>query len=191
MSLFDLVDNTKTDKNTDHCYLGIYDKLLYPHKYTANRVLEVGIQRGGSIKLWRDYFVNAQIYGVDIMSYEEVWNDIKKDDRIILYTSVNAYDHTFVTKHLYDQKLQFDFILEDGPHTLDSMKSFIKLYLPILSETGILIIEDVQDISWIDELRSVVDDKDQPFVNYYDMRKIHNKYDDIIFVINRFKYVKR
>ena len=30
MSLIQLVDNTKTDKNTIHSYLGLYEKLLSP-----------------------------------------------------------------------------------------------------------------------------------------------------------------
>ena len=47
-------------------------------------------------------------------------------------------------------------MLDDGPHTLDSMKQFIKLYSQIMSEDGILMIEDVQSIDWIDELKSVV-----------------------------------
>jgi len=35
-------------------------------------------------------------------------------------------------------------MLDDGPHTLESMKQFIKLYSQIMTDDGILIIEDVQ-----------------------------------------------
>jgi hypothetical protein len=60
MSLVDLVDNSKTDKNTVHSYLPLYQELLQGKKDTAKNVLEVGIgnfgdKNGGSIKMWRDF----------------------------------------------------------------------------------------------------------------------------------------
>jgi hypothetical protein len=55
MSLEEIVDNSRTDKNTGHSYLPLYDKLLINKKETAKNVLEVGIgpweNNGGSIKL--------------------------------------------------------------------------------------------------------------------------------------------
>ena len=53
MSLEVIVDNSKTDKNTLHSYLPLYQNLLTSKKETAKNVLEVGIYQGGSIKLWR------------------------------------------------------------------------------------------------------------------------------------------
>ena len=55
MSLETLVDNSRTDKNTRHSYLPLYQELLIKKKETATNVLEVGIQMGGSIKLWSDF----------------------------------------------------------------------------------------------------------------------------------------
>jgi hypothetical protein len=51
MSLEELVDNSRTDKNTRHSYLPLYQNLLIKKKQTAKNVLEVGICFGGSIKL--------------------------------------------------------------------------------------------------------------------------------------------
>lgn len=62
MSLEKIVDNSRTDKNTIHSYLSLYQKLLITKKETAKNVLEVGIYNGGSIKLWSDYFTNANVY---------------------------------------------------------------------------------------------------------------------------------
>ena len=104
MSLITLVDNSKTDKNTSHSYLHLYQTLLESKKYTAKRVLEVGIgefeeKNGGSIKLWRDFFVNATIYGLDILPINRVINEILNDDRVILYTSTDAYNEDFFKTH--------------------------------------------------------------------------------------------
>ena len=37
-----------------------------PLKTEPLRVLEIGIERGGSLLMWRDYFPNAQVFGIDI-----------------------------------------------------------------------------------------------------------------------------
>jgi cephalosporin hydroxylase len=185
MSLIELIDNSKTDKNTLHSYIELYEKLLCSQKETAKNVLEVGIYNGGSIKLWRDYFVNAQVYALDIIHENKIWDKIKNDQRITLYTSTDAYnDNIFKTKFL-DTGLKFDFMLDDGPHTLDSMIKFIKLYSQIMTEKGILIIEDVQSIEWIDKLKETVSPELQQYIKVYDLRQNKNRYDDIVFTIDK------
>jgi hypothetical protein len=41
-------------------------RLLINKKETTKNILEIGIKLGGSIKLWHDFFTNAQVYGLDI-----------------------------------------------------------------------------------------------------------------------------
>lgn len=81
-------------------------------------------------------------------------------------------------------------VLDDGPHTLESMKLCILLYSQVLSDNGILIIEDVQHINWLEELKSVVPEHLKDFIWTYDLRHIKNRYDDIVFVINKNKLNK-
>jgi hypothetical protein len=95
MSLLELVDNSRTDKNTVHSYLELYQNLLINKKDTAKNVLEVGILKGGSIKLWSDFFINANIYGIDIIKINEIWEGIKNKNNIILHTSSDAYNDKF------------------------------------------------------------------------------------------------
>ena len=42
MSLVELVNNERTDKNTTHSYLDLYETLLSSKKETAKNVLEIG-----------------------------------------------------------------------------------------------------------------------------------------------------
>lgn len=184
MSLSELVDNTRTDKGTAHSYLELYDTLFSSKIKTATNIFEIGIQTGGSIKLWYDYFVNADIYGVDITPIKDMWEEIKNKDRIHL-GRFDAYEESFVKTCL--SNIKFDIILDDGPHTLLSMKKFIKLYLPLLKEDGILVIEDIQAIEWIDTLKSDIPDDLKQYVEVYDLREKKNRYDDILFVINKSK----
>ena len=92
MSLEELIRNDKTDKNTTHSYIPLYQKLLEGKKETAKNVLEVGIYDGGSIKLWSEFFTNATTYGLDIIADYHIWDELKNKDRIKLYTSYDAYD---------------------------------------------------------------------------------------------------
>jgi cephalosporin hydroxylase len=188
MFLSDIVDNNLTDKNTTHSYIDLYDKLLWCRKNTAKNVLEVGIgdfndKNGGSILMWRKYFTNATIYGLDILSLSHVIDELLNDDRVILYTETNAYDENFVSDKLSD--LRFDVLLDDGPHSMASMINFIKLYSPLLSDDGILIIEDVQDMSWLDVLKRETPDELKNCICTFDLRKNKGRYDDIVFVIDK------
>jgi cephalosporin hydroxylase len=185
MSLEELVDNSRTDKNTRHSYLPLYQNLLIKKKQTAKNVLEVGICFGGSIKLWSDFFINANVYGLDIMHIDYVWEGIKNKDNIILHTSSDAYNEDFFVTNFLNNNIKCDFMLDDGPHTLESMKQFIKLYSQIMTDDGILIIEDVQSWDWIEILINEVPENSKQFIKIYDLRPIKNCYDDIVFTIDK------
>ena len=191
MSLEEIVDNRRTDKNTIHSYLPLYQQLLISKKETAKNVLEIGIYRGGSIKLWSDFFINANVYGLDIIDIDNIWEGIKNNDKIVLHTSSDAYDDNFFITHFLNKNVKFDFMLDDGPHSLESMQKFIKLYSQIMMDDGILIIEDVQSWDWIDILKNEVPENLKQFIKVYDLRKNKNRYDDIVFTIdknNNFEY---
>lgn len=196
MSLVDLVDNTRTDKNTTHSYLEIYDILLKPKKESALNVLEVGIgdgnqgaTNGGSIKLWNDYFPNATVHALDILPLDSMWNGIKGNPKIMLYTSCDAYTENAVQTNFGNKNLKFDFMIDDGPHSLHSMVMFITLYFPLLADDGIMIIEDLPDYTWINQLKNTVPVSSQRYIEVYDRRQIKGQNDDILFVINKSKQI--
>ena len=66
-------------------------------------------------------------------------------------------------------------------------RTFINLYLNVLTDDGILIIEDVQSIEWLEILKNEVPENLKEFIEFYDLREIKNRYDDIVFVINKSK----
>jgi cephalosporin hydroxylase len=185
MSLIDLVDNTRTDKNTVHSYLELYQDLLSSKKDSAKNVLEVGIFQGGSIKLWHDFFTNANVYGLDIISINKVWNEVKNKKRIYLYTSTDAYNEDIFNMLFLSKEIKFDFILDDGPHTIESMQKLIRLYSKVMADDGILIIEDVQSWDWIEILTNEVPEHLKKYVRTYDLRHVKGRYDDIVFTINK------
>ena len=180
LTLYSLIDNDRTDKNTVHSYLNVYTDLFCSRKNTAKNVLEVGIARGGSIKLWHDYFTNATVYGLDIRHSSKVWDELKTLSRVKLLTSINAYDAD--TFPFSDKK--FDIIIDDGSHKMEDMISFIKLYSECIAEGGILIIEDIPSIYWIDVLKQMVPDALKPYIKVYNLIGTKNRFDDILFTID-------
>jgi Glycosyl transferase family 2 len=182
--MHDIIDNRRTDKNTTHSYLDLYQKLLEPKRLSATNVLEVGICAGGSIKLWHDYFTNATVYGLDIMHRKDVWPEILDKDRIKLYLETDAYDDTFFNKEFLDKNIKLDIIIDDGPHTLASMIKFVELYSQLLNDNGILIIEDIQDYNWIQVITNAVPKHLKEFIKIFDLRTNKGRYDDILFIID-------
>jgi cephalosporin hydroxylase len=185
MSLIDIVDNSKTDKNTVHSYLELYQKILIKKKDTAQNVLEIGIAEGGSIKMWSEFFTNATIHGLDIIHMDNVWSEIKHNNKIVLYTSTDAYEEAFFKTEFLNENKRFDVMIDDGPHTLESMLKFIRLYSKLMTDNGILIIEDIQSWDWIKILTNIVPFHLRKFIKVYDLRKNKDRYDDIVFTIDK------
>lgn len=113
-------------------------------------------------------------------------DELKNKTRIVL-GCFDAYNEDFFYNQIVAKNIKFDFMLDDGPHTLESMKQFIKLYSQIMTKDGILIIEDVQKWEWIELLKNEVPESLKSFVDVYDLRPNKNRYDDIVFVINKSK----
>jgi GR25 family glycosyltransferase involved in LPS biosynthesis len=189
--LEDLIDVNLyyTDKNTTHSYFNTYNELLKPIRESAKNILEIGIgdfnqKNGGSILLWKLFFKNAVIHSADLMSKDRIYDIILQDTNIKMYLNTDAYDLNFVNI-LKQSDICYDLIVDDGPHTFESQCKCIELYSGLLSDNGILIIEDVQDINWIESFKAITPIHLHKYIHVYDLRNNKNRYDDILFVINK------
>ena len=63
------------------------------------------------------------------------------------------------------------------------MRFVVVEYIKKINNTGLLILEDIQDFNWTNILKSLVPDSFT--VEIRDLRKIRNRYDDIIMIIKR------
>ena len=174
-----------TDKNSYHSYIeNFYEKEFEPYKESKIDLLEIGIETGGSLKLWKEYFLNSKsIVGVDV-------SDEKIDPRYrnIGGVTINIED-AYAEK--FSKKLkQFDIIIDDGPHTLESQLKSIELYLPKLKQDGLFIIEDIQSVEHFDilinkskEVCEFVDNQIEYCVECIDLRDKKGRWDDLLFLI--------
>lgn len=181
-SLSEIFVGKRTDKHTDHTYDTVYDDLFKSKQTTAKNVLEIGICEGGSIISWYEYFENAVITGVDIgMDMKQYQREIPVSERIRLVYE-NAYTDEMV-KFLSDRK--YDIIIDDGPHTLESMQFFASKYANLLEDDGILVIEDVQGIEWVKDIIPFFPSELQKFVMVIDLRPAKGRWDDILIVLKK------
>jgi cephalosporin hydroxylase len=193
MTLRAYCNDSLTDKDTVHSYVDVYEALFSSKRDSATHVLEIGIgpypPNGGSILMWAQYFKNAEIHAADIISMDQVNSDLVHHPRIHLHCSTNAYHERFVENRFLNKEVRFDILVDDGPHTLESMVSFLTLYSPLLKSDGILVIEDVQEISWMEILRAATPAPLKPYVHVVDLRSMKGRYDDMMFVIDLSKSV--
>lgn len=177
--------NGGTDKNTYHSYIEFfYEKCFEKYKEKNISLLEIGIQGGSSLKLWKEYFVNSKrIVGIDIS--EDSLAERNKNIEGVEYFFGDAY-----SEEIANQFSNFDIIIDDGPHTLESQIQFILKYFPKLNSGGMLIIEDVEDINYtLDFMKTFhkVCENDKSGSSYIiktiDLRNKKGRYDDILFVV--------
>lgn len=128
--LHDIGIKHNTDKATHHKYLDFYEKHL-PKPGFNGRLLEIGIRDGASLRMWHEYYPDADIVGIDIEPAFEIpgVTTLQLDSKDIMA--------------LQDLG-RFDVIIDDGSHmTLDQQIAFYWLYFNQLQSDGVYILEDL------------------------------------------------
>lgn len=128
MTLQQIGEKYGTDKATYHKYCDFYEINL---PKTLNRLLEVGVHRGASIRMWREYYPNTEIVGIDINTPLHI-----EGVTILQMNSTNL--------HELEKLGKFDLIIDDGSHTMCDQQIFMNYALDnMLTEHGIFIMEDL------------------------------------------------
>ncbi len=126
-------------------YLKEYDRILAEYQDRPVNILEIGVQNGGSLEVWSQYFRNAQrIVGVDID--QKCQSLIYSDDRIkVIIGDCCQQD---VIEKITQKAATFDLVFDDGSHkSADIIKAFL-FYFPKLTIDGVYIIEDLHCSYW-------------------------------------------
>jgi hypothetical protein len=134
MEITEILKKYDTDKELFHHYGVVYEELFKRFKRRDKlNILEVGTQKGGSLLAWKEYFPNANVFGVDIV--DVVPEEYRKDTvtRVIADIKDVKFD------------LNFDIIIDDGSHYLGDIVYVISQYIVKLRKSGMIIIEDVRE----------------------------------------------
>lgn len=126
-------------------YLREYDRLFAPYREQAISLLEIGIQNGGSLEIWSQYFPNAStLIGCDINP--DCGNLSFDDPRIAVV--VGDATKPEVMANVLAQSAQFDLIIEDGSHISSDIVKAFALYFPALKSGGLFVAEDLHCSYW-------------------------------------------
>jgi cephalosporin hydroxylase len=186
LNLIESIRNTgicDTDKGSSHTYTGMYEEILSQYKNKECTLLEIGVQSGGSALLWSKYLPNAKFSFADVDPLNQMVIDMI-GDKCIFHLG-DAYSDYGLNAIKSARPEGFDVIIDDGPHTLQSMVECIRKYLPIVKKDGYLIIEDVQNISWCETLKNEVPLEYRNNIEIADTRNFKNRYDDIVFIVKK------
>ncbi|HVO09284.1 MAG TPA: class I SAM-dependent methyltransferase [Vicinamibacteria bacterium] len=133
-----LADEWGTDKGTrGHHYTEVYDRFFSPIRQDARKVLEIGVLKGASLRMWRDYFPHAMVYGIDIEDTSSV-----NSDRIRTYVADQA-NRKQLQAFLDAAGSDFDLILDDGGHTMEQQQVSFGYLFRHVKPGGYYVIEDV------------------------------------------------
>ena len=157
-----------SDKSTSHNYEKVYE-VLFENTQSVTKVFEVGIgstnlqivsnmgslgNPGASLRAFRDYFENAEIFGADI-------------DQDILFTEhrINTLYLDQLSPKQFDEDLksigsEFDLVIDDGLHAIDANLNILFFFMPLLKNDGFLVIEDIPKAAapfWLTMARFISD----------------------------------
>jgi len=134
--LFSLGKKYGTDKAEMHQYTRHYEEMFKGRRSKVRKVLEIGIWKGGSLRMWKDFFPKATIYGIDTCE-----DYLFKEPRIKCFLC-DAGNKEELKKLPLGK--DFDLIVDDGSHKYNEQMAAFDVLYPLVKEGGIYVIEDVE-----------------------------------------------
>ena len=179
----------KTDKIYAHGYHRFFNKELLEYKNMQHiGVLEIGVEDFNSMNMWKSYFRDAFIYGIDInIEYKDERSEVFKGDQ----SDVNSLE---IIKGKLNHPVFF--INDDGSHIPEhQLLSFDYLFSNVLQDGGLYIIEDVEVSYWrtghlygyqanygfgnklsiVEKFKLLIDYVNRPFLNETDKKNLDEK----------------
>ena len=146
------LDKSKTHGH--HNYIPVYESLFSPIQESVRCLYEIGIgcvekgdmihmisygyKTGNSLRMWRDYFKNAEIHGLDINPEAMLYNE----PRIVTHVCDQS-NKDQVVMALGAAREPIDIIIDDGSHNPTHQAITFQYAHPFLKSGAIYCIEDI------------------------------------------------
>jgi len=163
--------------NTDkpkHGYTKVYHELMKDKKDSFIQLLEIGIFKGNSLRMWQDYFTEGVICGVDngrkaprqnnvlgknnenpsltdkrlleVGETEDINSFVRMEsDNIKCFVADQRSTRQLCNAFRYFKHTMFDYIIDDGQHYQEHQQKSLGLLFKNVKSGGYYIIEDVAD----------------------------------------------
>jgi hypothetical protein len=143
--LFEIHKDVEHSSDKWNSYFEVYEKHLKHYRGKDVRLIEVGVQRGGSLDMWSTYFgSNSKITGIDIDPECSKLTYSKNNINVVIG---NQEDPAFWDDFLKDNP-NIDIFIDDGGHTMSQQIVTFEKVFPRLKLGGTYICEDTHTSYW-------------------------------------------
>lgn len=145
MPTIDQLHRRKTGKVSDKwaSYLTTYDRLLLPYREAPVALLEVGVQNGGSLETWAQYFPHGRAFvGCDI---DPRCGTLTYDDPRI-HVVVGDVNSPEAMAQIQAHAGAYDLVVDDGSHQSGDILAAFLNYFPLVAPGGLYVVEDTHTL---------------------------------------------
>lgn len=124
-------------------YFDIYERHFSRFRHTDVVMLEIGVEGGGSLAMWKEFFgKESQIIGVDINP------QCKQHEAEGIEVFIGSQDDPALIDRIFKKYPKIDIVLDDGSHMMNHMISSFELIYERLQPNGIYMVEDTHTCYW-------------------------------------------
>ncbi len=124
-------------------YLDTYQRHFAAYRNTPVHMLEIGVFKGGSLEMWREYFgARARLFGIDIDP--ECATRVTAPNQV----RIGSQDDPEFLRSVAAELGTIDIILDDGSHIGRHQRISFDTLFPLLKEGGLYVIEDLHTSYW-------------------------------------------
>ncbi|MBK5929404.1 class I SAM-dependent methyltransferase [Halochromatium salexigens] len=126
-------------------YFDIYERHFTRFRDTQPVMLEIGVEGGGSLAMWKEFFgPGSHIIGVDINP------DCKAHEEAGIDIFIGSQDDPALIDSIFAKYPNIDIILDDGSHQMAHMIRSFELMYHRMSAHGVYMVEDTHTCYWQD-----------------------------------------
>jgi hypothetical protein len=130
-------NNSPYSSSKHSSYFQVYDQLFTDFVGKPITFVEIGVNNGGSLFMWREFFgPNARIIGIDLNPEVFVWRDYGFEIFI-----GNQSDRLFWESFVKEVP-EIDIVLDDGGHTFLQQITTVESLVDAIKPGGLIVIED-------------------------------------------------
>lgn len=124
-------------------YFPIYERYFAPWRNRAVTFLEIGVSRGGSLKMWRRALGPlATIVGIDIDP------KCRRHEAAGISVRIGDQSDTAFLAAVVEEFGAPDIVLDDGSHRMAHLRASFDFLYPKLPKNGVYVVEDLHTAYW-------------------------------------------
>lgn len=126
-------------------YTQAYHRFFSEWRDRPLRLLEIGVLKGGSLLMWREYFPKATILAIDVNSETLRWNGNVRDCSVTLVDQGNP---EALREFAARSGGRFDLVIDDGGHHMHQQITSFNVLFPHVAPGGAYVLEDYGTSYW-------------------------------------------